>query len=378
MIILSPIFAEPIFAADPYAEATKEVAEKIVKCIGRLENVEFTFQARTSLGAKEVSAARQSLESELHARGMRLANTSQPDISINVTLSENINQLIWIAQIRQPQNSSLLMTTQPRPQPPPLQEAALRMAIQVKLLYEQKDPVLDVKWQEDELLILDPQRLALYHRKNDSWELESSTPLKPPYPFPRDIRGRLFTEGETLQVHVPFLSCKGATKPSLTLVCSQDETPWPIGLGVRTPKYQNNYFVLENLPPFYSVANVVDDETELLALAGIDGQTYLFGKAANQVGIFDSWGDDFGAIDAGCGARRPILVALAQDPPEREAIQAFEIVHRKPVAVSSAVEFPGPVTALWSVPGQNSAIAIAYNLKTGNYAAYHLSISCSR
>jgi hypothetical protein len=340
-----------------------------------LKDAGLTFQARSSLGTKEIIVARKALESELRNRGVRLAKNPKSAVTIKVTLSENLKQYVWIAEIQQAQTSRLLMTTQPRQQEPSLEEG-LRMTIQAKLLFEQNDPVLDVRWQNDELLVLEPQRLALYRRKNGLWELDSSMPLKA-YPFHRDIRGKLSTDGDALQVHIPGLSCSGTIRPSFTLNCSQEATPWPIGLNGLTPKYQRNYFILDNLPPFFSAATIADDGADLMAIAGLNGRTYLFDKSATQAGVIDSWGGDIAGVDAGCGPRRQILAALAKDPLERGAIQAFEIVHRKAVAVSSVVEFPGPVTALWSVPAQDAAIAVTRDLKAGKYAAFHLSVSCS-
>jgi hypothetical protein len=368
------VFSDRTIAADPYTEAAHELAEKIMKNVGPLKDVGFTFQVRSSLGAKESIVARKALESELRGRGVRLAKNPKSAVTIKVTLSENLQQYVWIAEIQQAQTSSLSMTTQPRQQEPSLEEG-LRMTIQAKLLFEQNDPMLDVRWQNDELLVLEPQRLALYRRKNGLWELDSSIPLKA-YPFPRDIRGKLSYDGDAIQVHIPGLSCSGTLRPSFTLNCSQEES-WAIRFGGLTPKYQRNYFILENLPPFFSATNVADDEVDLMAIASLDGRTYLFEKSATQAGVIDSWGGDITSIDAGCGPRRQILAALAKDPLERGAIQAFEIVHRKAVAVSSIVEFPGPVTALWPVQAQDAAIAVTRDLKTGKYAAYHLSISCS-
>jgi hypothetical protein len=371
------VFSDQTLAADLYTEAARELVEKIMKNAGPLKDAGFTFQSRSSLGTKESIVARKALENELRGRGVRLAKNPQSAVTIKVTLSENLQQYVWIAEIQQAQTSSLLMTTQPRQQEPSL-ETTLRMAIQVKLLFEQNDPMLDISWQNDEMLVLEPQRLVFYRRKNGQWELDSSTPLKISAPFPRDIRGKLSYEGDAIQVHLPGLSCSGTIRPSFTLNCSQEATPWIIGLNGLTPKYQRNYFILENLPPFFSAAAITDDGADLTALAGLDGRTYLFEKSATQAGVIDSWGGDIAGVEAGCGSRRQILAALANSALERGAIQAFEIVHRKAVAVSSIYEFPGPVTALWPVPAQDAAIAVTRDLKTGKYAAFHLSISCGR
>jgi hypothetical protein len=368
---------ERIQAADPYAEAARELTGKIMASVGPLEDAAVAFRSLASLGARETAAARRAIENEMRAQHIR--EDSQSTVKINVTLSENLQQYIWIAEIRKDQGAVIVMTTRPRMAETPPTDSSLRATIQAKFLIEQNDPILDVMLLGDELLALDPQHVKHYRNNNDRWELERSAPLKNLNPFTRDIRGRLSRSNDALQVHLPGLSCAGKIKPSLDLICSQ-ETPWPIVFGGKTPTYVKNYFVLENLPSFFSAASMEDDGTELLAIAGIDGRTYLFDKDLSPAGTLDGWGSDIAAIDAGCGPQRQILVALPTDPMERGAIQAYEIQRRKAVAASSIVEFPGPITALWPVSNQNNqngAIAVSRDIKSGRYAAFFLSISCS-
>jgi hypothetical protein len=372
------VFPEPIFAADPYAEAARELAGKIMNSIGPLEEIGFTFQSRASLATKEAATARQAIENELRTRGVKFARDLQSMPKISITLSETIQQYVWIAEIRRDPGYQVVMTIQARTQDATSKDSVLRMVIQSRLLYEQNDPILDVKLLGDGMLVLDPKRLGLFRRQNDQWLLVNSAPLKSAHPFPRDIRGRLSEPVEAIQAHLPGLSCNGTIKPALDLNCSQDETRWPLDLGGITPAFSKNYFTPENMPAFFSAASIEDDGAELLVLAGIDGRTYLFDKTAGQAGLLDGWGSDIAAVDSGCGARRQIFATLVTDPLERGAIQAFEIVHRKTVATSSTVEFPGPITALWPVSSQNAAIAVSRNIKTGRYAAFHLSIACSR
>jgi hypothetical protein len=368
-------FPERISAADPYAEAARELTGKIMTNVGQLEHAAFTFRSLSSLGVREAAAARRAIENELRARGVR--QDSQSAVKIDVTFSENLQQYIWIAEIRNDQNSSIVMAAMPRTTEAQAKDATLRMTIQAKPVFEQTDPILDIKQTADELLVLDPLHLTSYRNKNERWELERSSPLNIQNPYIRDIRGRLSESGDAVQVHLPGLSCTEKTKSLLDLNCHQ-ETTWPLGFGGKTPAYTNNYFVLENLQPFFSAANFEDDGTEMLAIAGTDGRAYLFNKDLIQVGTLDGWGSDIAAIDAGCGPRRQILVALPTDPLERGAIQAYGIQQRKAVATSTIVEFPGPITALWPASNKNGAIAVSRDIKSGRYAAFYLSISCSR
>lgn len=377
-LLLLLCFPERIAAADSFAEAARALASKILANVGLLENAGFTFQSLASLEAQEIAAARQAIENELRTQGMRFSADSQAAVGIHVTLSENLQQLLWIAEIRRDQNSDIVMTAQTRPPEIFAKNNAQRVAIQVKSIFEQNDPILDLKLMDEELLVLDPRRLALYHRRNDRWELERSASLKSPQPLPRDARGRLSDSGDAVQVHLSGMVCTGTIKPALNLECSHDDAPWPLPPGDINLATGRNFFVPNELPAFFSASTVKDEGTDLWIIAGVDGRTRLFDKALNQVGALEGWGSDIAGVDSGCGTGRQILAALPTDPLERGAIQAFEILHRKAVAASSSVEFPGPITALWPVSNQNAAIAVSRDIKTGRYAAFYLSISCSR
>ena len=73
-----------------------------------------------------------------------------------------------------------------------------------------------------------------------------------------------------------------------------------------------------------------------------------------------------------------LLVTRPGDWTQPDAIQAFEIIERQVVAISQPVEFDGPVTALWPASDGKSVAAVVRNLKTGQYEAYRLTISCSQ
>jgi hypothetical protein len=375
LALLALIMPERIFAADPYADAARELAGKIAANLGPTTEVGFAFQALASLETEEVVLARQAIENELRARGLKIVKDSQSSEKVSITLAETFQQYIWVAEIRRERGNRVVMTTQPRTAS---KDEALRMTIQSRLLYEQGDPILDVKPIGDEMLVLDPKRLALFRRQNDRWTVAASVPLKPPHSFPRDVRGRLEDAGDAIKAHLPGLSCTGTVKPAFELNCSQDETPWPLGLGSTTPAFSKNFFTQEKIPAFFSAARVEDDGTDLLVITGTDGRTSLFDEATGQAGTIDGWGSEIAAVDSGCGGRRQVFAALSTDPREHGVIQAFEIAHRKAVATSSTVPFPGPITSLWPVTNQNAAIAVSRNIKTGRYAAYYLSIACSR
>jgi hypothetical protein len=215
-------------------------------------------------------------------------------------------------------------------------------AIETRLLWEQEEPILDVAALDDGVLVLTPAGV-----------LQTSTKVRaritPSKPWPRDLRGRLKVTGPTVEVTLPGMSCSGTWSPELTLRCGP-------GSDLVAGR---NYFSAK--ASFYTAATA--DNWTLLALT--DGTTGIFNSAFERVGTITGWGSDIAAANARCGGAP---VVLATRPGEgRDAIQAYAIVNRSAKALGEAVEFAGPVTALW--PG----VAIVRN---GSYRAYAISIVC--
>ena len=139
-----------------------------------------------------------------------------------------------------------------------------------------------------------------------------------------------------------------------------------------------NFFSTDKVAAFFTVAGVEDSEGLLWAFAGVDGRAHLYDWSLEPAGTVSGWGSDIAGIKSNCGNGRQILATRRGDPPEPDAIQAFEIADRQPVAVSLPVEFPGPITALWQDETESRSVAVSRDLRTGRYVAFHLSISCRR
>ncbi len=369
-----------VSAADPFAESARELAGKIQNNLGPLKRVEFTFQSLSSLGAADLESARRALEKEMRARGIRFGADPKTTVAVAVTLSENMQQYLWIAEIARGGKTEVVMTSQEQLPLIPVKDVALYLTIQTRLIFEQEVPILDLKLMDDRLLVLNSDALALYQRVDEKWELRRSLPLKSQRPMPRDARGKITDTGETVQIYLPGLFCRGAAIPDFAFECSQEEKSWPFPPGGISLATSGNYFVHEKLPPLFSIAGVKEAAADFWIVAGTDGRTGLYDSALMRIDEVnnDGWGSEIADISADCGETRHLLVSLRTDPLEHGAIQAFEIINRKAVARSSAVELPGPVTSLWQVTGRNAAVVVSRDLKTGHYAAFYLSISCGR
>ena len=70
-----------------------------------------------------------------------------------------------------------------------------------------------------------------------------------------------------------------------------------------------------------------------------------------------------------------MLAAGTGDFAQRDLLQAFEL-NAGVAAVTSPVEVPGPVTAIWPTAEANAAVVVARNLTNGKYEGYSFSINC--
>jgi hypothetical protein len=77
-----------------------------------------------------------------------------------------------------------------------------------------------------------------------------------------------------------------------------------------------------------------------------------------------------------CGGSNQFLATSARDYTQTDSLQVFQTQSSGAVAISSELDFPGPVTALHSVSA--TPRAVVRNLTTGNYEAYRLSFSCGQ
>ena len=77
-----------------------------------------------------------------------------------------------------------------------------------------------------------------------------------------------------------------------------------------------------------------------------------------------------------CGGASQFLATGARDYTQTDSVQVFQTESSGAVAVSTELDFPGPITALHAI--SDAPRAVVRNLTTGNYEAYRLSFSCGQ
>jgi hypothetical protein len=377
--------------------AARSLAQKIASIAGSPGTLVLTGRNLSSLGAVEFAAARRALEAELVKHGFRIVKAPPADLEVRATLAENVQGFLWVAEFHRGETEQVAMASvQGTPSPEQVTSAPL-IALQKNLVWEQPAPILDFALMPQApdsaplMLVLELERVALYRLDGSHWQFQEALSIPHGNSWPRDLRGRLLLRDESFEAYLPGASCAGLARRNLAMECRHDEAAkWPLDVGGEprvTASFEGtrNFFTgfvtahgekAEKLPPFFSAATLKAPSVTDWVFTGLDGQARFYDGELKPEATFSHWGSDIVAIAAGCGAPYEVLATRESDWTQPDAIQTFEIVEHEAVAVGQAVEFAGPVTALWPAADGKNAVAVSHNLKTGQYEAFTLSIAC--
>jgi hypothetical protein len=388
--------------AGPWDHAARELAGKIARHVPPRTPMGLEVENRSSLKADEVGDITQALRMELRGHGARILEAGRPQARVVVTISQNLQGLVWVAEISRrdsapgenPPDVEMIQVARLAPAKP-LAPAATTV-IRKTLVYGESEPILDLAAlppageSAPRMLVLDRERVSVLTKQESGWAVAASAPLTRSAPWPRDPRGRLVARQDgQFEAYTPGTRCQGRTSPALTLECHASDDLWPLraagalemsahfvpGRNYFDGKLTLNGEVLQE-PNFFSAAAVPDAAGTFLALAGLDGQTRIFGRKPEPLSTTDDWGSDLAAVESGCASGWQILATRAGDAERQDSVQAWSLRNGAPVEASLPVEFPGPVTALWPAESRGAALAVVRDLETGNYEAFTLSISC--
>jgi hypothetical protein len=379
--------------ASNFGDLARQLAHKIASITGP-GVVALEVTNRSSLDEKSAHEARSSLEAELRLEGVRTGKSNQSVGAAQVTFSESLREFVWTAEIAVGSDEKkVVLVSLPRPLTGGPSALAMPITLHKNLLFSQPEPILDAALVDmsggARMLVLDPTIVAVYRQPSGHWELEASLPITHPRIFPRDIRGTLFLRRDHLfDAYLPGVLCRSSATAPLALTCNDTDDPWPLSAdenAVRaffTPA--RNFFTgalspgigrVSNAPSFYSAATLPRQNYTLWVFTAVDGSVHLVDGVTDQVLRGVRWGSDVAAVHSSCRAGWQVLASEAGDP-DRDALRAFEIPDRDPVAVSSALDFDGQITALRPDDSGNGAIAVIKQKDRAWYDAYRISLSC--
>jgi hypothetical protein len=340
VLFLFVLFGIPSVARSSTLEdSSKELARKIAAVLPAGENVSCEIRNLSSLKPGEAARIEQALKAELQERGIGLTSSGAA-ITVTVTLSENFRNLVWTGEIRQGGASQVVLIAVERL----FENRAFSGAMPVTIHSE--------KFWEGPELILDAGEIS--NGVGKSWLVL----LLP--------GGLLIQDKQT----------GSATTLEITSNQSASRDPWG----------NLNFGLIGNTISFFLAPRVCTVNLETPNLNGcLQGEGSAGAPPANQFPVM------FDIIPPGppppgkgteiemksvCAGASQFLATGARDYTQTDSLQVFQMESSGAVAVSSELDFPGPITALHA--GADPPRAVVRNLTTGNYEAYRLSYSCGQ
>jgi hypothetical protein len=343
-----------------------------------------SFENISSAPAADLDTLKRTILDDFQRAGVRLVKPEFALAEIQITFSEDWQDHVWVASIRQgPGNQVIIKRFAKLPRA--VASHAPMLTIRKNLVWQQETPILDFAIDGQNLFVLEPEQLTAYVNDGGRWRAKQTLAISHERPWPRDLRGRLQVAGAQITAYFPGTLCAGTNSPP-AMQCRSGDDSWQIDQGKLAAFFSpaRNFFtgVLagqmagESVPPFFSGATLETADSRQWVFAGIDGRARIYlNILASPVAMVNDWGSDLAAVQSNCG--RQILVSAPGDLTRNDSLQAVEIQNREAVPVSAASELSGPLIALW--PGENGQTVhgVVLSLTTGRYEAWSFGVGCN-
>jgi hypothetical protein len=393
----------------------QQLARKIVAVTGP-GAVALTVENRSSLSKRESEIVSDGLHSALETLGLRFVKPEQAAATVAISLSENPNAYVWVAEVRQGDGKvSIEMASSPHVDGVVSAHDSVPLSIRKIPVWAQEERILDVLVLEENttpthIAVLGPEDVSLYRLQGGKWQREQVLGVGHARPWPRDLRGRLIPgKDHLLDAYLPGVICHSTNAMPLALNCQESDDPWPLvagsaggGISANFPSSvatmlpvipqvggffasTRNFFTgalapgvgkLATVPKFYSAAFLPRGKYVLWLFAAVDGQIHMVDGVSDQPARLN-WGSDVVSLKTACGAGWQVLAA-SSGAPGSDSIRAYEFPDRDAVPVSAAVDFGATVTAMWTEAKGDTAIAVTRNGETGTYEAFRVAVACNQ
>jgi hypothetical protein len=119
------------------------------------------------------------------------------------------------------------------------------VAVDMRPLFSQRRPILDVLDVASQRIVLDAAAISVYSRSDTGWRLENATPISAPIPWPRDVRGRLSRQGDSVTAQLPALQCVGAAAPTVARFTCETRPAAPADAPGAAPRGNDEVTIVD-------------------------------------------------------------------------------------------------------------------------------------
>lgn len=393
-----------------WAGPAAELAGQIADILGPGQ-AQLTIRNVSTIQAGEIPQIRKLLEQDLKARGV-LNGGAESANTIRVTLSENLRERLWVAEIVQGNETRVAMVHVDAAiaSPGAIGERMVLRKERMPGLFDrigartQDNPILGSVEILNYLVVLYADRISVYRFNNGEW-VASENSLIGDRRLTRDPRGVLqrSQDGYGFDAFSAGVACTGRISQTVlsnpsggeswSIRCHPSDDPWPVYQSADASSapalraFYNtarDYFtgvvtpgVGMDLPPFYSAGMIPRPAGgAALLVAEVDGKVQMAENSTlRTVAGTRDWGSDFAVVRSGCGSGTQVLASSSGEA-ANDNLRAFEIPALEAVPMSAPLTMDGTVTSLWTATDGKSAMATVRNAR-GEYEVDRVTAFCN-
>src|SRR5581483_2829938 len=167
-----------------------QFVQEILSRAGSPSAITLSFDNVSSLPAADQDSLKRSITAGFRSASVRLVKAENAVAEIQITFSEDWQNFVWVAAIRQGTSNQVVI----RKFPKPAAASSLRaptLTVHKNVVWQQEAPILDFLIDGPNLYVLEPEQIAVYANENGKWRPRQTLAIVHEQIWPRDLRGRL-------------------------------------------------------------------------------------------------------------------------------------------------------------------------------------------
>lgn len=390
----------PCQTSSPWDQPAAALAGEVAEVLGPGQ-ARLVIRNQSTISIDEVPAIRRLIEQDLKAHGVQVSGGESASV-IRVTLSENVRERLWVAEVIEGSEAHVTMVHVERGTQPAAQTGG-GMMLRKEAVLATKEPVVALLVQSNALVALEPEEIVLYGKTPNGWQEQKRVPIGQKRALARDPHGVILPtqDGSGFEAVVAAVECNGAFPAAegfgaSSVRCHESDDPWPIAVNgnaggaavapISLKGFYNaarDYFtgvvapgVGVDLPAFYSAVLLPRPSGGGLLIGGIDGKVQLVENGAlRAVSGTRDWGGDFAALHSGCGSSAQVIASSSGEAVS-DSLRAYEIPALEATPASAPLAMDGTVMALWTAPDGKSVLASVRHAE-GSYEVDRVTALCN-
>lgn len=308
--------------ADTLEDAARSLARKVAQLTQQERPLSVSWQNLPAAPDLWVNRLRETFLDELKKNNI-IASQESSAPAARLFLEETPARILFVAVVSSPSGEQVRMSELPRATLSAAERFTAGLHLRKELIWQQAEPILDAVEHTSEadkrsfFLILDRGSLLLHRSEKKQWVLRDSVAIPSPGTPTRDPRGEIWfspDHEDEVRVVLPGRVCDAKLTDQVALTCRAGSEGWREGIFLASPCDRQMWWLRTDL-------------------------------------------GDRSAPDH-------LLLRNPSSPTSEPSL--------------SELELPGPVLSISSGQAFQAGTAVVFNLATGNYEVYRITLVCDR